>query len=150
MPKREEGQHRADVGIHDVHTILGPESAFEGKLMFDGTVRIDGSLKGEIRTDNTLVIGQSARVEARLYVGNVIINGNVLGDITATQGIEIHAPGRVRGNMTTPQLTIDKGVVFEGTCHMEEALDYQANPSPQLAGGTSVSSLLNSNKDPLT
>ena len=48
----------SDVNINDVHTVLGPESTFEGKLVFDGTVRIDGKFKGEIQTDNILVVGQ--------------------------------------------------------------------------------------------
>lgn len=105
----------------DVHTILGPESTFEGKLLFDGTVRIDGTFKGEVRTEGVLVIGQTARLEAQVFVGSIIINGEVVGDITAKQSVEIHAPGKVRGNICTPQLSIAKGVLFEGACQMEEA-----------------------------
>ena len=105
----------------DVHTILGPESTFEGKLLFDGTVRIDGNFSGEVRTDGVLVIGQTARLEAQVFVGSIIINGEVIGNITAKQSVEIHAPGKVRGNICTPQLSIAKGVIFEGACQMEEA-----------------------------
>ena len=53
--------------------------------------------------------------------GSIVVNGEVTGDITAKHSVEIHAPGKLRGNMTTPQLLIDKGVIFEGTCKMEEA-----------------------------
>ena len=127
----------SDLNINDVHTILGPESAFEGKLVFDGTVRIDGRFKGEIKTDNVLVIGQGGRVEATINVGSIIINGEVQGDVTAKHSVEIHAPGKLRGNVTTPQLMIAKGVIFEGSCHMEEA-------SMQ---GKSASVTLLSNKD---
>jgi cytoskeletal protein CcmA (bactofilin family) len=118
--KREE-LHSVDINVNDVHTILGPESSFEGKLVFDGTVRIDGNFKGQVKTDNILVVGQSARIEADLEVGSIVVNGEVIGDITAKQLVEIHAPGRVRGNITTPQLMIAKGVIFEGTCQMEGA-----------------------------
>lgn len=124
--KREEAHYTPEVNLHDVHTILGPESSFEGKLVFDGTVRIDGKFKGEIQTSNTLVIGQGARVEATVNVGNIIINGDVVGDVIAKQAVEIHAPGKLRGNITTPQLQIDKGVVFEGTCKMVDAAEAQS------------------------
>ncbi len=117
--KREELIPVSDVNVADVHTILGPESTFEGKLVFEGTVRIDGNFKGQIKTDNVLVIGQGARVEATIEVGSVVVNGEVIGDVLAKQLIEIHAPGKVRGNIVTPQLMIAKGVIFEGSCKME-------------------------------
>jgi cytoskeletal protein CcmA (bactofilin family) len=118
--KRDNVVSTSDLNINDVHTILGPESSFEGKLAFDGTVRIDGHFKGEIKTDNVLVIGQGARVEAQMDVGTVIINGDVVGDIRAKQSVEIHAPGRLHGNLETPQLMIAKGVLFEGSCKMDQ------------------------------
>src|SRR2546422_3845737 len=92
VSKREEVAYPSEVNLNDVHTILGPESGFEGKLVFDGTVRIDGRFKGEIQTDNVLVIGQGARVDAQINVGSIIINGEVTGDITAKHSVEIHAP----------------------------------------------------------
>jgi cytoskeletal protein CcmA (bactofilin family) len=135
--KRDE-LHSVDINVNDVHTILGPESSFEGKLVFDGTVRIDGNFKGQIKTDNVLVVGQSARIEADVDVGSVVVNGEVIGDITAKQLVEIHAPGKVRGNITTPQLMIAKGVIFEGSCKMEGA-------QSERGGGAKVTLL--SNKD---
>lgn len=117
--KRDEA-YNPDLNINDVHTILGPESSFEGKLVFDGTVRIDGRFKGEIQTNNVLVVGQGAHVEATITVGSVIINGDVIGDVNAKQSVEIHAPGRLRGNLSTPQLMIAKGVTFDGTCRMQD------------------------------
>ncbi|MBI5508483.1 MAG: polymer-forming cytoskeletal protein [Deltaproteobacteria bacterium] len=138
--KRDEASNLAsDLNVNDVHTILGKESAFEGKLVFDGTVRIDGRFKGEIKTDNVLVIGQGARVDATVNVGSIVINGEVTGDITAKHSVEIHAPGKLRGNMSTPTLVIDRGVVFEGTCKMEEA--QSAKPPAQ------VTLLTNRDKD---
>lgn len=118
--KREE-MPSTELNIHDVHTILGPESTFEGKLVFDGTVRIDGHFKGEVRTEGILVVGQTAKIEAQIFVGSIVINGEVAGDITAKQLVEIHAPAKVQGNITTPQLMIAKGVIFEGTSKMLDA-----------------------------
>ena len=103
----------------EITTLLGRGATFEGKLTFEGTVRIDGRFKGEVFTDDTLVIGEGAIVEAQIDVGEVIIQGTVIGNITAKRSIEIHAPGRVKGDIHTPSLQIDKGVIFEGRSFME-------------------------------
>ena len=108
------------VNVDNVHTILGAESTFEGHLTFQGTIRIDGNFKGEIVTKDVLVIGQGAKVEAEIKVGAVVINGTVRGNIVAENSVEVHAPGRIYGNITTPVLTIDRGVIFEGQCVMEK------------------------------
>lgn len=107
-----------ETDMHDVHTLLGPESHFEGKLVFEGTVRVDGRFIGEVHTEGNLIVGHGARVEGTLQVGHVVVHGEVHGDIVASRAVEVHAPGKVRGNITTPQLTMDKGVVFDGTCTM--------------------------------
>ncbi len=111
------------VNVDNVHTILGAESTFEGHLTFQGTIRIDGNFKGEIATKDVLVIGQGAKVEAEIKVGAVVINGTVRGNIIAENSVEVHAPGRIYGNITTPVLTIDRGVIFEGQCVMEKKPD---------------------------
>ncbi len=105
----------------EITTLLGRGATFEGKLTFDGTVRIDGRFKGEVFTEDTLVIGEGAVVEAQLEVGEVIVQGTVIGNIVAKRSIEIHAPGRVKGDLHTPSLQIDKGVIFEGRSFMEAA-----------------------------
>ena len=114
----------------DVHTLLGKGSEFEGKLTFEGQVRIDGKFSGQIFTKDTLVIGEGARVNAEVNAGTVIVNGLVEGNIRATQLIELHNPGRVKGNMETPALSIDKGVMFEGSCKMESLGKGAAPPTP--------------------
>jgi len=105
----------------EITTLLGRGATFEGKLTFEGTVRIDGRFKGEVFSDDTLVIGDGAHVEAELDVGEVIITGTVVGNVKAKRSIEIHAPGRVKGDLHTPSMQIDKGVVFEGRSFMEQA-----------------------------
>lgn len=114
----------------EITTLLGRGATFEGKLTFEGTVRIDGKFKGEVFTDDVLVIGEGAVVEATLDVGDVIIQGAVIGNITAKRSIEIHAPGRVKGDIHTPQLQIDKGVVFEGRSFMEAATSGRPAQAP--------------------
>ena len=103
----------------EITTLLGRGATFEGKLTFEGTVRIDGRFKGEVFSDDVLVIGEGAIVEAEIDVGEIIIQGTVVGNIKAKRGIEMHAPGRVKGDIHTPSLQIDKGVIFEGRSFME-------------------------------
>jgi cytoskeletal protein CcmA (bactofilin family) len=110
----------------EITTLLGRGAAFEGKLTFDGTVRIDGRFKGEVFSDDVLVIGEGAHVEAEIDIGEVIIQGTVVGNIKAKRSIEIHAPGRVKGDLHTPTLQVDKGVIFEGRSFMENAVTSSA------------------------
>lgn len=117
----------------EITTLLGRGAAFEGKLTFDGTVRIDGRFKGEVFSDDVLVIGEGAHVEAEIDIGEVIIQGTVVGNVKAKRSIEIHAPGRVKGDLHTPSLQIDKGVIFEGRSFMENAVTAVAAPRPAAA-----------------
>ena len=112
----------------EITTLLGRGATFEGKLTFEGTVRIDGRFKGEVFSEDVLVIGDGAHVEATIDVGEVIIQGTVVGNITAKRAIEIHAPGKVKGDLHTPTSQVDKGVIFEGRSFMEAAV--QQRPTP--------------------
>jgi cytoskeletal protein CcmA (bactofilin family) len=112
----------------EITTLLGRGASFEGKLTFEGTVRIDGRFKGEVFSDDVLVIGEGAIVEAEIDIGEVIIQGTVVGNIKAKRSIEIHAPGRVKGDLHTPSLQVDKGVVFEGRSFMESATKQPVQP----------------------
>jgi cytoskeletal protein CcmA (bactofilin family) len=103
-----------------INAFLGADTEFEGKLSFKGSVRIDGRLKGEILTDGTLIVGETASLESNIQVSHIIISGEVRGNITASDRIEIHAPARVFGNIETPVLVIAEGVVFEGNCSMQK------------------------------
>jgi len=114
----------------EITTLLGRGAAFEGKLTFEGTVRIDGKFKGEVFSDDVLVIGEGAHVEAEIDVGEIIIQGTVVGNIKAKRSIEIHAPGRMKGDVHTPSLQIDKGVIFEGRSFMEQAMSNAPRPQP--------------------
>ena len=94
---------------------------FEGKLCFQGTVRISGTFRGEIYTPDTLIIGEGARVQGRIDAGTVIISGEVTGTVQARHRVEIHEPAIFRGDILTPSLKVDEGVIFEGSSKMVHA-----------------------------
>jgi cytoskeletal protein CcmA (bactofilin family) len=103
----------------EITALLGRGTRFEGKLHFEGCVRIDGSFSGEVLSDDTLVIGDGASVDGDILAGTVIIRGGtVSANVRATRSIELYVPAVVTGNLRAPEVFIDKGVKFTGTCTM--------------------------------
>ena len=103
-----------------INAFLGKDTEFEGKLSFSGAVRIDGRFKGEILTEGALIVGETALLECDIQTAHISVSGEVRGNIDAQNRIEIHAPGRVFGNISAPTITIDEGVIFEGSCRMQK------------------------------
>ena len=101
----------------ELTALLGRGTTFEGKLYFEGRVRIDGTFRGEIRGDDALVIGDGAEVHADIEAGMVIVKGGSLdGNVRAAHSIELYVPARASGTLHAPEVHIEKGVQFAGTC----------------------------------
>lgn len=116
----------------EITALLGRGTRFEGKLYFEGRVRIDGAFKGEIKSNDTLIIGEGADIHAEIDVATVIVRGGVVhGNVRASQAIEIHSPGKLVGNVHSPSLYIERGVEFQGSCRMD-AVETNAAAPPQL------------------
>jgi cytoskeletal protein CcmA (bactofilin family) len=107
----------------EINAFLGVNTEFEGKLSFTGAVRVDGRFKGEINTKGTLIVGELAVIESNVFASHIIVNGEIRGNVTAEERMEIHASGKVSGNIQTPVLVIDEGVVFNGNCSMEKPIE---------------------------
>lgn len=124
------------MNAQEIITILGKGSAFDGKLTFEGTVRIDGEFSGEIRTQGTLLVGESAQITAQITASTVSIEGQVQGDIRASARVELQSTARVVGKLHCPSLEIQRGAVFDGQCVMSEAeagepaADAESGPAP--------------------
>jgi cytoskeletal protein CcmA (bactofilin family) len=117
-------------GLGEIHALLGRGTEFEGVLAFEGRVRIDGRFKGRIFSDGILILGDGAEVQADVEVGTLIVRGGTLrGNVVARQLIEIHAEGRVHGDIQAPTVDIDKGCVFEGKVAMIGAVPEAKPPS---------------------
>ena len=98
---------------------LGPDTNIEGTLRFENSVLIEGKFKGNIESEHgTLVVGESAEVEADISGGNVTVRGKVTGSITATQRVHLQDRGVFSGELTTPSLQMDESVTFDGSCKM--------------------------------
>jgi len=95
---------------------MNPHLSFEGTLKYEGSLTIDCDFRGEVTTDDTLVVGPSGVVRADLSGGVVEISGKVHGDVKGQTSVKIYRGGEVYGNIETPTISMDHGVVFEGTC----------------------------------
>ena len=103
----------------EINAFLGKDTEFEGKLSFTGAVRLDGKFSGEIFSSGTLIVGESAIIKSQIHVADMIISGEVHGDIFAEKKFEINVPGKLFGNIQTPKLLVEEGVIFEGSCKMQ-------------------------------
>lgn len=118
--RKKEGKEMDSLEREEVNAFLGNETSFEGKLNYSGAVRLDGRFKGEIHSEDVLIVGETAKIEGEIRVGIAIIQGEVIGNITTKEKVELRHPGRVVGNITSPTVVIDDGAVFDGNCRMKE------------------------------
>ena len=93
-------------------------SEFEGKLSFRDTVRIDGRFRGEIASENTLIVGESGEIHANIRSSTVVVSGLVEGDIHALRKVILHKTARVHGNVETPSLAVEDGAEMNGHVKM--------------------------------
>ena len=129
MLKRDDIPNLPAAGGSDLNALLGRGSEFDGKLTFEGTVRIDGKFTGTIVTNDVLVVGEGAKIAAEITCGSIVVHGEIIGNIKARIGVELHHPARVKGNVETPVLMVEKGVIFEGQTKMEGV---EKAPPPKL------------------
>ena len=105
----------------DISAFVGKGVVFKGTITYDGTVRIDGSLEGEIHTDGILLVGEEAVITAKVTAGTIVCKGKITGDIHARDKMKLRAPAVINGGVTTPMLSMEEGVLFNGTLEMEQA-----------------------------
>ncbi len=98
--------------------LIDQGSQFDGKVRVEGTIRVDGELKGEITSANSVVVGEVAAIEANIRAKSVIINGSVVGNVVASRQVVLRPPGRLHGNVETPSLIIESGAIFNGSSKM--------------------------------
>jgi cytoskeletal protein CcmA (bactofilin family) len=119
----------------EIVAFVGKGVDFKGTISYDGTVRIDGSLDGEINTTGMLVVGETASISAKITAGTIVSRGRITGDIVAKQRIQLLSPAILDGSVQTPVFSIEDGVTFNGTCEMGA----DVHQLPRDAGGRPTS-----------
>jgi cytoskeletal protein CcmA (bactofilin family) len=105
-------------GQGSLNSILGQGCKVKGEIELKGTIRVDGEFEGKIECPDTLIVGKSGVVKANVNVKNAVIGGKIIGNINATNKIELQTGSHVEGDIATTRLVIDEGVFFEGNCKM--------------------------------
>lgn len=113
MEEQSSGEREAKVVA-----FVGRGVEFKGVITYDGTVRIDGRLEGEIHTEGVLVVGEGAVITAQVTAGTVISRGKITGDVVATGKVRLLAPAALNGSVKAPLLSIEEGVLFNGSLEM--------------------------------
>ena len=131
--KREKEPMRRETPIEksEIKAFLGPGSQFEGKLVFNEIVRLDGAFRGEVTSHDTLIVGESAEIQADVQVGTLILSGKFKGNVKAKTRVELRAPAKIEGAIETPALSVEEGVVLNGTITMTTGEVVQAAKSVQ-------------------
>src|SRR5216117_1686784 len=104
----------------DLTALIDEGSEIEGKYTFTGTVMLNGRFRGEIVSNDTLIVGEKGVVNAAIRAGIVLINGEVVGNVLGSERVEIRGTARVFGDVEAP-VVIEEGVLFEGHCRMTKA-----------------------------
>lgn len=116
-------------GKDSLNSMIGPGTRFKGEFELDGLLRIDGDFSGIIRTEGKVLVGSNGRVECSMYAGRVVVGGVVRGDIISKEKVTILSTGMVIGNISTPRLIIEEGVIFNGKCRITRQEDEEIKES---------------------
>ncbi len=106
-------------GQSEVVAYFGPGVECTGEIWYEGNVQIEGRLEGVVHTKGTLVVGDQAVLKASIDAGTVVCKGKIEGDVIAKETIKLLSPGMIDGTLSTPQLSVETGGVFNGRLSME-------------------------------
>lgn len=119
-------------------TVIGPDAKFDGNLSFEKGLKLQGNLKGTLKTPGRLHVTKEAQMEADVDAGSIVIEGEVKGKLSASDRIELKQSARYNGDLTASKLVVDEGAVFEG--HVSVGPDTSSKPRPSSSPGLSRSS----------
>jgi cytoskeletal protein CcmA (bactofilin family) len=105
----------------DLTAFLDEASEIDGKFSFSGTVMINGRLRGEIHSNDTLIVGEKGVINASIRAGVVLVSGEVVGNVVGVERVELRGGARVSGDIEAPIVVVDEGVMFDGHCRMTRA-----------------------------
>jgi len=110
----------------DLTAFIDEGSEIEGKYTFRGTVMMNGKFSGEIVSNDTLIIGEKGVVNANVRAGIVLINGEVVGNVAASERVELRGSARIFGDVEAPVVVVEEGVMFDGKCKMTKGQSAEA------------------------
>ncbi len=109
---------KKDTDLNRLDTLVGNGTIFEGTLTSKESICVEGTVRGRIICEGSVIIGEKGKVEADVFADTVLIGGGVNGNIVAKTKLEITTNGKLTGDIKTGSLIIAEGVLFEGKCQM--------------------------------
>ncbi len=109
--------------VEAVNTIIGEGTTLKGNVKVEGSVRVDGEFEGTLDATDTLIVGDTGKVEGDANVSNAVIGGRMYGNVFASGKIELQRGSQLLGDIKTRGLVIEDGVVFQGNCQMGDVSD---------------------------
>ncbi len=103
-----------------VTTILADDLDIKGTMKFKSSLMIKGTFEGEIISEGLLIVGPTAMVAATITSHNLISHGEIMGDVTTSEQVVLKSTSTHTGNITTPNIIIESGSLFNGSCIMEK------------------------------
>lgn len=116
-----------------INSIVGDGTRFVGDLELNGLLRIDGDFIGNIKTDGKVLIGKNGRAECTITADTVVIGGVVKGDIVSKGKVVILSTGMLIGNVSTPRLISEDGVILNGVCMIASIDESEVSMNPKLS-----------------
>lgn len=101
-----------------IGAFLDEGTDIEGRYVCTGTVMLNGKLSGEVHAKDMLIIGAKGVVHASVFAGSLVVHGEIVGNVTATERVELKGGARVTGDVQAPIIVMEEGVLLEGQCHM--------------------------------
>jgi len=102
-----------------VTTVIADDLEIQGIMKFKSSLMIKGVLEGEIISEGLLIVGPTAKVAAKITTKNLISHGEIQGDVTASDRVILKSTSAHNGNITTPNIVIESGSIFNGSCIMK-------------------------------
>ena len=118
-----------------INSIVGEGTKFVGDLELNGLLRIDGDFIGTITTGGKVLIGKNGRAECTITADTVVIGGVVKGDIVCKEKVVILSTGMLIGNVSTPRLISEDGVILNGFCMIACADESSASLNLNISSG---------------
>jgi cytoskeletal protein CcmA (bactofilin family) len=114
-----------EIGNSFINSLVGEGTVFRGDMELNGLLRIDGDFSGKISTPDKVLVGKNGRADCDIHAGTVVIGGLVKGNLYATQKVLILSTGLVLGNIHTPRLIVEEGVLLHGSCVVSKKKSFQ-------------------------
>ncbi len=122
-----------------VNSIVGEGTRFNGELDLNGLLRIDGDFTGTIKTTGKVLVGKNGRAECTINASTVVVGGAVKGNIYSSERVIVLSSGMILGNIYTPRLIVEEGVILNGECIIDD--DYRKTGKTDNTGGTEEESV---------